>query len=128
MIHELSIEGWFQPVDDHESAAIVWVACHEGFRKIVQTCPVNHNSRSTNGVNQRAPCSVAKHIHVAALCSIHESLTHIAMNHQLPIFHDLRSLILSSTVNRQLTTINAGRNIVADIPVTLNAQTICSWT
>src|SRR6266571_6840812 len=50
------------------------------------------------------------------------------MNHQLPILQNLPSLILSSTMNCQLATINARRDIIAHIPVTVNPQTIRPWT
>src|SRR5207247_5959146 len=64
------------------------------------------------------------HVHIAPLRSVHESLTHITMDHQLPILQNLGSLILSSAMNRQLTTINTRRHIITNIPVTVNLQTV----
>src|SRR5439155_20937754 len=46
------------------------------------------------------------------------------MDHQLPILQNLRNLILSSAMNRQLTTINTRRHIITNIPVTVNLQTV----
>jgi hypothetical protein len=44
LFSESSIKGWFQPVHNDESAAIVGVSGHERFYKIIQTCPVDHHS------------------------------------------------------------------------------------
>src|SRR5436309_16099069 len=46
------------------------------------------------------------------------------MDHQLPTLQNLGSLILSSAMNRQLTTINTRRHIITHIPVTVNLQTV----
>src|SRR5207249_11139597 len=80
--------------------SIVRITCHERFCKIVQTGPVDHNSRPTYRVDEWSSRGVTQHVHVASLCRVHERLTHITVNHELTVLENLSSLILSSTMDR----------------------------
>src|SRR5205807_7843634 len=102
--------------------------CHERLCKIVQTCPVDHNSRPTYRVDEWSSRCVTQHVHVASLCRVHERLTHIAMNHELTVLENLSSLILSGTMHRYFTPVNARSEIIAYIAVTVNLQSIRSRT
>src|SRR5437016_12439769 len=50
------------------------------------------------------------------------------MNHELTVLENLSSLILSSTMDRYLTTVNARSDIITYIAVTVNLQSIRSRT
>src|SRR5437016_11332652 len=50
------------------------------------------------------------------------------MNHELTVLENLSSLILSSTMDRYLTTVNARSDIISYIAVTVDLQSIRSRT
>src|SRR5437016_8240950 len=50
------------------------------------------------------------------------------MNHELTVLENLSSLILSSTMNRYFTAVNARSDIITYIAVTINLQSIRSRT
>src|SRR5947209_5547517 len=128
LLYEPPVKGRLQAVDDHEPTSIVRITCHEGFCQIVQTRPVDHNSRPTYRVDEWSSRGVTQHVHVASLCRVHEGLTHIAMNHELTVLENLSSLILSSTMDRYLTAVNARSDIITYIAVTVDLQSIRSRT
>src|SRR5437660_904775 len=50
------------------------------------------------------------------------------MNHELTVLENLSGLILSSTMDRYLTAVNARRNIITYMAVTVDLQSIRSRT
>src|SRR6266571_1543028 len=128
LLYEPPVIGRFQAVDDHEPTSIVRITCHEGFCQVVETRPVDHNSRPTYRVDEWSSRCVTQHVHVASLCGVHEGLTHVAMNHELTVLENLSGLILSRTMDRYFTAVNARSDIITYIAVTINLQSIRSRT
>src|SRR6266571_7437826 len=128
LLYEPPVIGRFQAVDDHEPTSIVRITCHEGFCQVVETRPVDHDSRPTYRVDEWSSRGVTQHVHVASLCRVHEGLTHIAMNHELAVLENLSGLILSGTMDRYFTAVNARSDIISYIAVTINLQCIRSRT
>src|SRR5207253_8111687 len=62
------------------------------------------------------------------LCRVHEGLTHIAMNHDLTVLENQSGLILSGTMDRYFTPVNARSDIITYIAVTVDLQSIRSRT
>src|SRR5713226_6740353 len=58
------------------------------------------------------------------LCCVHESLSHIAVDDELPVLHDLRRLVLCCSVNMHLSTVNTGGCIIAYVAVTVDSEPV----
>src|SRR5438445_6305724 len=116
-----------QSVHNHKPSPIVRITRHKRLSQIIQTSPINHHPWPTNSIDQRPTRSISQDIDISPLCSVHERLPNISMNHKLPTLHNLSHLILSSTMDIHLSTIYPRPNIITHVPITVKTKATRPW-
>ena len=111
--NQLSVIIEFDAVQDHETAAVVRVAGHEGLGQKVEAGAVDDHLGSADGVDERPSGRVAQHIDSAAFGAVHERLAHVAVDDHFPLLDDLAQLVLGIAMHRDRQPINAGTKIIA---------------
>src|SRR2546426_4003185 len=113
-----------QSINYHKSTTIERITSHERLSQIIQTRPINHHPWPTDSIDQRPTRGISQDVDISPLCSVHERLPNISMNHKLPTLHNLSHLILSSTMDIHLSTIYPRPNIITHVPITVKTKTI----
>src|SRR5437879_6808549 len=116
-----------QSVHNHKPSPIVRITRHKRLSQIIQPRLIKHHPLPTDSIDQRPTRGISQDVDISPLCSVHERLPNISMNHKLPTLHNLSHLILSSTMDIHLSTIYPRPNIITHVPITVKTKATRPW-